>query len=274
MEMVSTARYKSYYNKWNAIVDYHDALARTGYLLLTSGKSIDYPLLKENSSGLSAILVIGAKRGFCGSYNSNIYQLVEVHLNIAKRMGRKLDIYVLNRKLNNLLNYHGIKPTKIYSDIDEVPTEKQIEEMAVDFIGKYTAGQLDYFGIVYMGFHSVSSQQAQTLTVMPLTELIDDLATRSTAIWPWNLLFEDFHFSPSADKIIENLAKMIIRSSIQSCFTDAALSEHAARMVAMRNATENAEELIKQLSCDYNRARQSQITTELLDIIGGTGVLG
>jgi F-type H+-transporting ATPase subunit gamma len=111
------------------------------------------------------------------------------------------------------------------------------------------------------------------LTLMPLTELIDDLTTRATVIWPSELSFEDFYLSPSADKIIGDLARMLIRSSIRNCFVDAALSEHLARMVAMRNATDNAEEMIKDLTLQYNRARQTQITGELLDIIGGTGAL-
>jgi F-type H+-transporting ATPase subunit gamma len=273
MEMISIARYKSYYNKSNAIIDYHDALASIGYLLLTSPKPIEHPLLKENSSGTSVILAIGSSKGFCGSYNDYIYQLVKVHVDMAKKLGKKLEIYVLDRKLNHLLNSHGIKPAKIYSGIKEVPSEEQIDDMAHEFVNKYMAGQLDYFGIVYMRFHSVSNQRAQTLTIMPLTELIDDLTTRAKIIWPWKSSFEDFYFSPSADGIIEGLAKMIIRSSIQNCFMDAALSEHAARMVAMKNATENAEEMIEELTAAYNHARQSQITGELLDIIGGTGVL-
>ncbi len=96
------------------------------------------------------------------------------------------------------------------------------------------------------------------------------MATRATVIWPWELSFEDFYLSPSGDEVIEGLARMIIRSSIETCFMDAALSEHVARMVAMRNATDNAQEMIKELTNEYNRARQGQITGELLDIIGGS----
>jgi F-type H+-transporting ATPase subunit gamma len=102
---------------------------------------------------------------------------------------------------------------------------------------------------------------------------VDDLTTRSQAIWPWNLTFEDFLMTPSANQIIEGLARMLVHYSIQSCFVDAALSEHLARMIAMRNATDNAEDMIKQLTTDYNRARQTQITSELLDIVSGMGTL-
>ena len=132
---------------------------------------------------------------------------------------------------------------------------------------------LDYFGIVYMRYYSASSQQAQTLTILPLAELIDDLTTRATVIWPWELSFEDFYLSPSGDRVIEGLARMIARSSIETCFMEAALSEHLARMLAMRSATDNAEEMQNELTVEYNRARQGQITGELLDIISGAEAL-
>ena len=268
MQMVSTAMYKSYYNKRLTLSDYHDALAQAGYLLVTS-MPVEEPLLKENSSGRSAVLAIGSNRGFCGSYNKFVYQLLEVHIKRAQSQGRKLDIYVPNSKLINILNHHGVMPTKVYSDWGEMPTDSQFHDLADEFIGQYNAGELDYFGIVYMRFHSLSSQRAQTLTVMPLTELIIDLATDAKPIWPWDLSFEDFYFSPSIVDNIKDLARMIIRSSMKNCFMDAVLSEHVARMLAMRNATENAEEMIKELTAEYNSARQTQITGELLDIVGG-----
>jgi len=273
MEMVSTAKYRAYHNRRTAIVEYHDALARAGYLLVTPQVPIEHPLLKENSSGRSAILAIGSTKGLCGAYNDYICRLVQVHVYAAKEMGRKLDIYAPARRLVSTLNYHGIIPTKIYHDLDEIPSDIQIDEIAGDFVEQYMKGSLDYFGIVYMRYYSASSQHAQTLTILPLTELIDDLATRATSLWPWELSFEDFYLSPSADEVIEGLAKMMIHSSIETCFMDAAISEHLARMVAMRNATDNAEEMIRELTSEYNRERQSQITGELLDIIGGSEAL-
>jgi F-type H+-transporting ATPase subunit gamma len=273
LEMVSTARYKSYSNKWALTVDYQDALARAAYLLATPLKPIDHALLKDNSAGRTALLAIGSRKGLCGSYNAHIYRLVEVHVERAKSLGKKLDIYVPRCKLESVLAFHGVTPTKVYTDVDEMPSNAQIGAIADEFIDQYMSGQIDYLGIVYMRFYSASSQQAQTLTIMPLTELVDDLTTRSKVIWPWDLTFEDFHMSPSADKMIEGLARMLMHYSIQNCFMDAALSEHLARMLAMRSATENADDMVKALTADYNRARQTQITSELLDIISGMGVL-
>ena len=273
MEMISTSRYKSYYNRWAASTDFYDSLAQAAYLLVTSQEPIDHPLMKENSGKKGAILAIGSNRGLCGSYNSSVYRLVDVHVKRAKKLGKELDIYVQGRKLVSTLHFHGIEPTKVYTDFDEVPSDDQAGKMADSFIEQYINGELDYFGIVYTRFYSVASQHAQTLTVLPISELIDDLTTRATLISPPEMAVENFYMSPSPDELFDELATMIVRASVRSCFIDAALSQHLARVVAMRNATENADEMIKELTAQYNRARQGQITSELLDIIGGVGVI-
>ena len=274
MGIISTAKYKFYLNKRSAIVDYHNSLARAAYLLLTSEKPIEHPVLKINSSGRLAIFAVGSVRGLCGSYNDSVSRLVRMHVGRAKGLGKKLDVYATDGRLVSILRHHGIVPTKIFTESEQLLSDAdQIDRFTDEFVKQYMAGQIDDFRIVYMRFHSVASQRPQTLTIMPLVELIDDLATRTTAIWPWELTFENFLLSPPADEIIESLAVAVIRMSIHRCLIDAVLSEHVARMLAMRNATENAEEMIKDLTGEYNKARQSQITRELLDIIGGTGVL-
>jgi F-type H+-transporting ATPase subunit gamma len=273
MQIVSTAAFKSYHKKWLAVAEFHHALAQAGYLLVTSETPLEHPLLKSNSSGRSALLVIGSKGGLCGSYNTAIFEHLGKHIEIAKSAGQDLSIYAPQGRLVGLLHARGIEPAKIYSGLGEVPSDAQIHDIAADFVERYTAGQLDSFSIVYMSFFSPGHQQTQTMTIMPLHELIDHLTTRARAIWPWDLTFEDFLMSPSPEEIIESLATMIIHTTVKACFLEAALSEHVARMVAMRNATKNAEDMIRDLTAEYNRARQTNITSELLDIISGIGVL-
>ena len=272
--MISTARYKSYQNKRKAIFEYHNVLSQITYLLVTSQEPIDHPLLKENNSGNSAILAISSSRGLCGAYNSYIAAMVDVHIKAAAQAGKTLDVYATEGRLMSLLNYRHITPKKIYPDIEKATGINEFNDIAEEFVDQYMEGKIDSFGIVYMRYYSATSQQAQTLTILPLTELIDNLTTRATVIWPWGKIsFEDFILSPAAFELIKELARTIVRSSIETCFVDAALSEYLARMVAMRNATENAETMIKELTNDYNYARQSLITGELLDIVSGTGAL-
>lgn len=273
MQIVSTAMFKSYYKKWLAVADYNEALAQAGYLLVTSDVPLEHPLLQENSSDRSVILVIGSRMGLCGSYNSSVYSLLETHINMARAAGKKLEIFTTAGKLVNLLSSRGVAVAGVYSDLDEVPSDAQVQSLAEGFIKDYIDGRLGYFGIVYMSFYSPGHQQAQTMTIMPLTDLIDHLITRAKAIWPWDLEFEDFYMSPSPGEIIESIAKMIVHAMIKERFLEASLSEHVARMIAMRSATKNAEDMIRDLTAEYNKARQTQITNELLDIISGTGAI-
>jgi F-type H+-transporting ATPase subunit gamma len=273
MQIVSTAAFKSYYKKWLAIADYNHALAQAGYLLVSSQVPHEHPLLKDNSSGKAAVLAIGAKSGLCGSYNLSIYEQLSRHISMAKSASRELSVYAPAGRLIGLLNSRGVEVTETYSGLSDIPSDLQIHDITVDFADRYIAGQLDYFSVVYTAFNSPGHQQAQTMTIMPLSELIDCLIISTKAIWPWDLAFEDFLMSPSPEEIIESLAIMIMHITIRACFLEAILSEHVARMVAMRNATKNAEDMIRDLTAEYNRARQANITSELLDIISGIEVL-
>jgi len=275
MGIISTAKYKYFLNKRTAIVDYQNSLAKIAYLLTTAVELVEHPLLKFNGSARrSAIFAIGSVRGLCGSYNDSVGRLVQMHVERAAESGRKLDVYVTDGRLISVLRHRGIVPTKIFPESELMFPNGWIDEIANEFVCQYIAGEIDDFEVVYTYFHSVASQRAQTLHIMPFVEFIDDLATRATVIWPWELTFENFLLSPPTNEIIEELAKTLIRMSMHCCLIDAILSEHVARMLAMKNATENAEDMIRDLTGEYNKARQSQITRELLDIIGGTGVLG
>jgi F-type H+-transporting ATPase subunit gamma len=205
----------------------------------------------------------------CGAYNNDLYRQIDTHVKMAKRFGRELLVYAKGRKVISYLDHRGIKPVQVYDEFSEVPTVEQAKAIADHFIKQYASGKIGRLGIVYNRFFSAASQKVQTLTVLPVVDLIDDLTTRATAIWPWELGYEDFEMSPSPDEIFEGLAEMIIRTSILGCFLEAATSEHLSRVVCMRNATDNAEDMIKELTKDYNRARQGQITVELLDIVSG-----
>jgi len=241
------------------------------YLMVTAQTRIEHPLLADpqSKSKTNALVVIGSDRGLCGAYNSEVFRQIDTHIKMAKRFGRELKIYAKGKKVLGYLEHLKIEPEKVYEDFSEVPTAEQANEIGDFFMDEYINGNIARLGIVYNRFFSPASQKAQTLTVLPVVDMIDDLTTRATVIWPWELDFEDFELSPSPENIFETLATMIIRTSVLGCFLEAAVSEHLSRVVCMRNASDNAEEMIKELTKDYNRARQGQITVELLDIVSG-----
>ena len=270
MENVSAVRYRRFYKRWVEGMGFYDSLAQLAYLIVTAEKTIEHPLMLGNDSKCDALIVIGSDRGLCGAYNSNIFHLIDVHVKMAERYNRKLKIYARGRKVINYLSSRGLEITRQYNDFDEVPSPAGAKEIADEFASQYLSGKIGHLGVVHARFFSVAHQQAQTLTILPVAELIDDLTTRATVIWPWEAAFEDFLLSPSAEEIFDSLAAMMIRTSITRCFVNAAISEHLTRVVAMRNATDNAHEMIEELTREYNRARQGRITEELLDIIGGS----
>jgi len=271
METISAVRYRQYYNQWAEGLVFYDTLAQLAYLMVTAQTRIEHPLLAEpkNKSKTNALIVIGSDRGLCGAYNNEVFRQIDTHVRMTKRFGRQLKIYAKGKKVLAYLDHLKIEPEKIYDEFAEVPTAEQANEIGDFFMDAYVNGDIARLGIVYNRFFSPASQKAQTLTVLPVVDMIDDLTTRATVIWPWELDFEDFELSPSPESIFETLAKMIIRTSVAGCFLEAAVSEHLSRVVCMRSASDNAEEMIKDLTRDYNRARQGQITVELLDIVSG-----
>lgn len=271
METISAVRYRQYYNQWAQGLAFYDTLAQLAYLMVTAQTRIEHPLLAEpkNKSKTNALIVIGSDRGLCGAYNSEVFRQIDTHVRMAKRFGRELKIYAKGKKVLGYLEHLKIEPEKVYEEFSEVPSAEQSNDIGDFFMNEYINGNIARLGIVYNRFFSPASQKAQTLTVLPVVDLIDDLTTRATVIWPWELDFEDFELSPSPESIFETLAKMIIRTSVAGCFLEAAVSEHLSRVVCMRSASDNAEEMIKELTKEYNRARQGQITVELLDIVGG-----
>ncbi len=269
METISAVRYRQYYNQWAEGVAFYDTLAQLAYLMVTAQTKIPHPLMDAPKSKVNALIVIGSDRGLCGAYNTDIFRQIDTHLKMAKRFGRELKIYAKGRKVIAYLEQQGVEPAHIYDEFQEVPSTEQANDIGDFFMDEYTQGNIGRLGIVYNRFFSPASQKAQTLTVLPIVDLIDDLTTRATVIWPWELDFEDFELSPSPESIFETLAKMIIRTSVLGCFLEAAVSEHLARVVCMRSASDNADDMIKDLTKEYNRARQGQITVELLDIVAG-----
>lgn len=269
METISAVRYRQLFHQWQQGQQFYEALAQLVYLMISAEKSIAHPLLASSANKRQALIVIGSDRGLCGAYHNELFRQVEIHLKLASRFGRQLDLYAKGRKVVSYLEHRKIKPAGVYEDIDQTLSSEQSRQIADYFVKQYLAGKIGRLGIVYHRFFSAASQKVQTLTILPISELIDDLTTRSTVIWPYELLFEDFTLSPNAYELFEKLSEMIIRTAIEGCFLEAALSEHLARVVCMRNATDSAEEMIEDLTRQYNRLRQGQITVELLDIVSG-----
>ena len=159
-------------------------------------------------------------------------------------------------------------PDQSFTHFEDRPAYNDVEVLANRYLDEFITGKIDRVDVVYTKFLSSSKQEPVCETLLPLSSVegLAEHGARSHAESP-------YEFLPSAESILQEVVPTSFRVKLFKCFLDAAVSEHIARMVAMKAATENADEIIRQLSMTYNRARQSQITGEIMEIIGGVEAL-
>ena len=175
------------------------------------------------------------------------------------------------------MKFRGIEADNAFTQFDDKPRFDDVSEIANQFLASYEAGEIDRLDVAYTEFISVSKQKAVVETLLPLDSIggtedggSDDGEDSSGSAGGEQSVYE---FVPSPKSILDEVVPTSFRVKLFKCFLDSAVSEQIARMVAMKSATENASDMIKQLSMEYNRARQSQITGEIMEIIGGVEAL-
>ena len=164
------------------------------------------------------------------------------------------------------LKFRGIPMADAYTTFEDKPEYAAVAPIGEAYLAAYAAGEIDRLDVVYTRFYGIAKQEAVAETLLPL-------APPEAAGEAARLASDEYDFYPSAESILEELLPASFMASLFKCFLDAAVSEQVARMVAMKAATENAGGLIKNLSRQYNRARQSQITGEIMEILGGVEAL-
>ncbi len=184
-------------------------------------------------------------------------EIPEVHTEVSGKRGI------------SAFKYRKIIPDHAFTHFEDRPAYNDVEVLANRYLDDYLTGQIDRVDVVYTKFWSSSRQEAVCETLLPLGSL-EGLPGEASVGPHAESMYE---FLPSAENILQEVVPTSFRVKLFKCFLDAAVSEHIARMVAMKAATENADEIIRQLSMTYNRARQSQITGEIMEIIGGVEAL-
>ena len=238
--------------------------------LANAGLEFSHPLLDEHEETSRAVLlVLTSNRGLCGGYNGSIQRLAIARRDELQEAYDDVDVDVSGKRGIAAFGYRNIEINNSYLQFEDKPGFDEVEPIANTFMEAYAAGKIDRLDVAYTKFLSSAKQEAVVETLLPLGSLDrgdDESATAGDA----NTMYD---FLPSAESILEEVVPASFRVKLFKCFLDAAVSEQIARMVAMKSATENASDMIKQLSRTYNRARQSQITNEIMEIIGGVEAL-
>ena len=259
MYMVSSSKVK---RSQQAYLSYQDFINRikklVGVILKNTKEDFSYPMFESREVKTTAYLLISSDTGLAGPYNSNIFkrfeQLIEEDNNyLVWTIGRKAYSYVKGKKYP-LINKSPLLIRDDVMYVDIVPIAKQI-------VHAYLSGEIDKIVIVYNHFVNSLNIEVRNDVLLPI-EAIDseDIET-------------EYLFEGGIENIVGEIMPMYIQAVVYGIILDAKISEHSSRMNAMKNATDNAKEVIDKLQILYNRARQSAITTELIDIIAGANAV-
>ena len=260
MYMVSSSKVK---RSQQAYFNYQDFLNRMRTLVAKTLNSVGddfyYPMFEKREVKTTAYLLISSDTGLAGAYNANVFkhfeQLVATDSGnyVVGTIGRKAFAYIKSKK-HSLIN---TTPTLIRDDVmyvDIVPIAKQ-------FVQAYLKGEIDKLVIVYNHFVNSLTTETTSEVLLPVKKIETDVVER------------EFLFEGGIENIVDEIMPMYIQAVIYGIILDAKISEHSSRMNSMKNATDNATEVIDKLQILYNRARQSAITTELIDIIAGANAV-
>jgi len=272
MELIATARFKKAMDRATSASDYTKRITSVVADLARAGLEVSHPLLEAPEETKSAtLLVLTGNRGLCGGYNGNAIRLgAKTYEALSSEIGN-VSLEVSGKRGISGFNFRDMAVAESFTNFDDQPLYAEVEMIANRYLRAYAEGTLDRLDVTYTKFISVAKQEIVNETLLPLgkiegAEVADDDsgASGKTSL---------YEFVPSAESILEEVVPTSFKIKLFKCFLDAAVSEQVARMVAMKSATENANDMIKMLSRTYNRARQSQITGEIMEVIGGVEAL-
>ena len=272
MELIATARFKKAMDRATSANDYTKRITAVVSDLARAGLEVSHPLLEAPEKTENAtLLVLTGNRGLCGGYNGNALRMgVKTREQLTGEVA-DLRLEVSGKRGISGMKFRDINVDESFTNFDDQPQYAEVELIADRYLREYAAGNLHRLDVTYTKFHTVARQEIVNETLLPLGKLegADTPVDEEVAKGDVSL----YEFVPSAESILEEVVPSSFKIKLFKCFLDAAVSEQVARMVAMKSATENANDMIKMLSRTYNRARQSQITGEIMEVIGGVEAL-
>ncbi len=268
MELIATARFKKAMDRASEAAAYTRKLNEIVSDLAQADLEFSHPLLQQPAEEThTALVVITSNRGFNGGYNGGILRHAFRRLRELHEEGKSVEVTVSGKRGLKAFKFEGIPVDHGYTVFEDKPAFDEVNEIADRFVREFIAGRLHRLEVAYQKFESSSRQRPTVETLLPFGDLSVETGETTEGAGT------EYEFLPSAQEILEEIVPAAFRARFFKCFLDAAVGDQIARMVAMKNATENADEMIRNISMEYNRARQSQITSELAEIIGGAAAL-
>ena len=271
MELIAASRIIKAQQRAQAAAPYARELTRAVSAVATYS-NVDHPLTTEpENPNRAAILVVTSDRGLAGAYSSSVIREAERLREKLRGEGREVDLYVSGRKAVAYYSFRQRPVVRDWTGFSDTPTYDAAREIADALIEAFLTEEgeheVDEVHVVFTRFKSMLVQEPTTVRLLPLEVVESDAPPTGQDVLP---LYE---FEPSAAEVLDALLPRYVQSRIFFCLLQASASELAARQRAMKSATDNAEELIKQYTRTANQARQAGITQEISEIVGGVNAL-
>lgn len=264
--MVASVRFKHCHDLAVGARPYTDRLAEmTGDVVACLPKPrIDHPLMHAATSvQREVLLVLTSNRGLCGAFNESVLRVAGERMQHLRDGGYEVLLRVVGKQGMRHFRFRKIEVDRAYRDFDDLPDYQTVRPLAEAVMDEFLAGRISGLEIAYVQFLSAGRQSASIAQVLPISEVErEPRALGEVEPVPYEL-------HPSPPELLDRLLPATVLQRVYQCFLDSAVSEEAMRIAAMQGATESADEMIRELTIRYNRLRQSQITTELAEIIGG-----
>ena len=284
MELIATARFKKALDRATEAEAYTRKIAELVADLGSTALDVSHPLLVVRPTVKKALLlVLTSNRGLAGGYNGNVLRATWRAIGDFEAEGVEPVVEVSGKRGINYCKFRGLPVAATYNQFEDRPQFDEVEALANKYIGMFVTGEVDRVDVAYTKFINAARQVAVVQTLLPMSasavaETGPSVRQAKPAVTaevgnPTKAEPVPYEFVPDPKSILEEIVPVSFKVRLFKCFLDAAVSEQIARMVAMRGATQNADDMVKSLSRLYNRARQAQITRELAEIIGGAAAL-
>ena len=273
MKMVASAKLHKAQGAIENMLPYQKKLNKILTNFLSADLPIESPYIRAREVKRVAIIAFSSNTSLCGAFNANVIKMLLQTVSEYRTLGQdNILIFPIGKKVEEAVKRMGFQPGEIPPTLSDKPTYQEASDLADLLMKMYVAGEIDRVELIYHHFKSMGVQILLRETYLPidLTRVVDEEEKQKEEEVQGGEIANDYIIEPSAEELITNLIPTVLSQKLFTAAVDSNASEHAARTLAMQVATDNANELIQDLTKQYNKSRQQAITSELLDIVGGS----
>ncbi|MDR1742950.1 MAG: F0F1 ATP synthase subunit gamma [Dysgonamonadaceae bacterium] len=269
MKMVASAKLHRAQVAVGNMLPYQRRLNRILANFLNAELSIESPYVDHREVKRVALVAFSSNSSLCGAFNANVIKSLLQAVAEYRKLGQdNVLIFPIGKKVGDAVKRTGLQAQGAFLSLSDKPTYQEADALAQRLMGMYAAGEVDRVELIYHHFKSVGVQSLVRETYLPID--LEQLVAENKNDKPESNRLNDYIIEPSLEYLITRLIPMALSQKLYTASVDSNASEHAARTLAMQIATDNANDLIQDLTMEYNRSRQQAITNELLDIVGGS----